>query len=357
MRSTRIWILSLVAAMAIAPALARVDFMPVEGGEFLLPVDTTPDGSMMLFTSLFGSGVWTYTADQGLAQIGTAACSGQPRMSTDGTVIVGNEKDAGGVCQAARYDGGGSWTLMGSEPGGLPCGTGVSSSYDTNNDTAVGLFWTAQLCRAIGGTWDVNAGIAGPRLDTTVPDRPTRGNAISDDGTVIGGWQDAPSGERNGVLWINGVQEYLVDTDGSLFGEVIGMNTDATVLWGTSYHYNGTGVGWLWVDGQGYTPMGRGGIGRNIQSVPLGASADGSVVIGITRDFDQFVEQGWIWSAKHGWQDFDDFLKGQAGRGWQIMIPTVISADGNVIGGRGINPNGQLASWIVNLKASGNPNN
>lgn len=115
------------------------------------------------------------------------------------------------VSAGCAFQRGTDWLPMGSEPGGLPCGSGVSSAYDTNNETAVGLFWRAQLCRAVGGTWDVAAGLAGPPLETTVPNRATRGNAINDDGANM--------------------------------GEAMGLTNDGTVMWGASYRFDGTAAG------------------------------------------------------------------------------------------------------------------
>jgi hypothetical protein len=277
-------------------------------------------------------------------------------MSSDGATIVAGTKNVDGKCEASRWDGGTDWTLMGSEPGALPCGSSLSSPYDTNNDTAVGLFWRAQICKAIGGTWDVVAGVAGPELTSTVPNRPTRGNAITDDGTIVGGWQDNTFGSRQAVLWVNGIQEYVTDDEGNLYGEIIGMNSDATVMWGTSYQYDGTGRGWLYREGE-FIPMGSGGIGRNIQSVPFAGSEDGSVIVGTTRDYDQFIETPWIWTAKKGYQTWEDFLKGQTGAGWQLVRGTVVSADGLRIAGDGLNPDGRFQAWILDLKASGKPGN
>ena len=292
-------------------------------------------------------------------KIGVGGCSGQLRMSADGSVIVGNLPDeVTGECQPHRYDGNGQWTAMGGEPGALPCGSGIASSYDTNNDTAVGLFWTAQLCRAIGGTWDVNAAMAGPRLDSTVPNRPTRGNGITQDGSVIVGWQDQETGFRTAAKWVNGVQEFILDNEGRLVGEALGVNSDGTVIYGAGYQGNvgGTGQGWLYREGEGMMPMGVGAVGRNIQSPVVDATEDGSTAIGITRNFDAFIQYGWIWNEQQGWQKFDDFLKGWGVRGWRDTIPSAISADGTVIGGYGINPDGAVQGFILLLKSQGNPN-
>ncbi len=358
MRGRNSWILALVVLMAAAPAFARVDFIPIEGGELLLPVDMTTDGSKVLVVGLFGSPVFTYTDDEGLVLIGNGGCSGgQARMSSDGSTIVSNEPDEDGFCQAARWDGGMDWTPMGSLPGALPCGppsSGISSAYDTNNDTAVGLFWQPQLCKAIGGTWDVVAGMATDPLASTVPDRPTRGNGITDDGSVVVGWQDNTFGSRQAVKWVNGVQEYILDNNGERVGEAIAVNGAGTAIIGTAFN-DPSGVfgkGWLWREGKGMIGLGVGSTG-NTQSVPIAVSADGNTVVGTTRDFFTFTQRGWIWTQKGGFQWLDDFLKGQNAAGWNIQAGSALSADGTRIGGWGFDPAGAIRGFIINLKATG----
>lgn len=345
-----LWIVGLVAMLAIAPAAARVDFIPIEGGVGCTPTDITADGSKLLLYC--GAGHFFWTASEGLVGIGGQYCSGIPKMSSDGTVVVSSVPDDDGICQAGKWLGGQDWLPMGTEPGGVPCGT-LSSAYDTNNDTAVGLFWRPQLCKAIGGTWDLATGTAGPILPSTVPNRPTRGNGITNDGMIVVGWQDDEFGNRNAVRWVNGVQEYILDTDGQVHGEALGVNSTGSVMWGASYRYNGVGQGWLYREGIGFEPMGRGGTGRNIQSPVLMASEDGSVVVGVTRDFDFFIQTGWIWTDKKGWSELNEFLKGQIAAGWNLDTPSVVSADGTIIAGRGFSPEGRTQAFIIDLKAKG----
>jgi hypothetical protein len=345
-------IMALVAAMAAAPAFAeRVIFRPL--GEDFIATDTTADGSQA--TALVIGGVGTWNETDGAVKIGNGCSGGQLKMSSDGSTIVGNERAADGKCEAARYDGTpGAWTTMGTAPGGLACGSGRSSSYDTNNDTAVGLFWTANLCRAIGGTWDVPAGIAGPELTSTVPNRPTRGNAITDDGSIVAGWQDAQTGFRQAARWVNGVQELITDDNGTVVGEVIAMNSTGTVMAGTGWQgdVGGTGQGWLWREGEGMIPMGVGGLGRNIQSVPIAVSEDGKTVVGLSRDFDNFIQIGWIWTEKGGWEQVEDFVKGGDAKGYTFLSATAVSADGSRIFGHSVGPNG-FEAYIIDRGSKG----
>jgi len=342
----------LVALLAIAPALAgRVDFKPIDGALGLTIVDFTADGSMAVMSGSFGGGAFIWTEDGGIVQIGSDGCSGQLRISDDGSTIVGTAKNPDGNCEAAMWDGS-DWQLLGGFPGGLPCGTFFSSTYDTNNDMAVGLGWLPQQCHALGATWDLNAGMFAGELASSVPNRPTRGNAISADSSIIGGWQDGITGFRQGAKWVNGTQELMTDDNGNMVGEILAMNGDASAIVGTGWSA-GDGRGWLWRAGQGMIPMGRGAIGRNIQTAPVGVTADGNTVVGIVRDFDQFIQDGFIWTDKHGYVDLDDFVKGKAAAGWDLQVAAAITADGSRMAGWGINPNGQLQGFIIDLGATG----
>lgn len=346
-------ILVLVTLVAVAPAVARVDFKPLPDSELLIPADFSADGSKMVVTTLFGAPYFLWTAETGLVEIGGGCGAGQPSISPDGSTIVGCVTDEEGIGEAAKWLGGQDWLPMGSEPGGVPCDFSLSSTFDNNGTTAVGLFWRAQVCRAIGGTWDLATGTAGPALESTSADRPTRGNAITDDGSIVFGWQDDDFG-RSAVKWVGGVQEPIVDANGGRYGEATGCNSDGSVLWGVGYRFDGTGRAWLQRNGE-FLPMGLGGINRSIQSYVSGASEDGSLVIGGSRDFGAGVQYGWVWTAKKGFSFLNDFLKGQIAAGWDLYAPSAVSRDGRYIAGYGLNPAGRLQAFLIDLRATGKP--
>lgn len=346
-------ILVLVILAAAAPAAARVDFKPLPDSELLVPADFSADGTKMVATTLFGAPYFLWTAETGFVEIGGGCGAGQPSISPDGGTIVGCVADDQGIGEAAKWLGGMDWLPMGSEPGGVPCDFSLSSTWDNNGTTAVGLFWRAQVCRAIGGTWDLSSGTAGPALESTSADRPTRGNAITDDGSIVFGWQDDDFG-RSAVKWVHGVQETIVDAAGARYGEVTGSNSDGSVFWGVGYRYDGTGRGWLHRNGE-FLPMGLGGVSRNIQSYVSGASEDGSIAIGGSRDFFAGLEFGWIWTAKKGFSLLNDFLKGQGAAGWDLFAPSAVSRDGRFIAGYGLNPEGRLQAFLIDLRATGKP--
>ena len=105
--------LALIALVAVSPAFARVDFTPIEGTVGIILVDSSDDGTQWVASGVFGGGTWTYNRTDGLTLIGTDGCSGQARISPDGTSVVSNARDENGKCNAARWDGGQNWTTMG----------------------------------------------------------------------------------------------------------------------------------------------------------------------------------------------------------------------------------------------------
>ncbi len=82
-------------------------------------------------------------------------------------------------------------------------------SYDVADDgTAVGLAWTDSFSIAKAYYYSPVDGVLDLPVDNTTS--ASRGNAISADGTVVGGWSDDPnSGFRRGVVWIDRIATYV----------------------------------------------------------------------------------------------------------------------------------------------------
>jgi len=359
-RSKNAWILALVVALAAAPAMARVDFTPIEGGEFLVPQDFADDGTLVL-VHYFGAPYFTWTKEGGLVNINGGCPVGSVQISDDGSVITGNIENVElGVCEAAKYLGNGEWQGMGNEPGGVNCDSSYSSVFGMSDDgsKAVGLFWTAQKCRAIGGTFDVAAGVATERLESSVPDRPTRGNAATFDGSTVVGWQDLESGQRVAAKWVNGVQELILSDNGEYNGEAIVVNDTGTAMAGVFYEFGPDQWAWSWREGRGFASFGQGsrtsqGGGGNIQTVPTAMSEDGSVVAGVVTNFTAFTRRAFVWSEDKGFRFLDDIVRGKTAAGWSLDAIGAMSEDGSVLAGYGVNPDGEVQAWVMDLQSSG----
>src|SRR5262249_41708252 len=153
--------------------------------------------SIVVGTGPFGIPNMYYTEADGASIIGAGCFNGLPAISGDGTTVLGCHIDAQQNENAAKWLGGTSWQDLGSEAGAVPCGTSLSGAYGVNQDgsLAVGLLWRAMVCHANAGYWDLINGRSAIVLPTLFDGPATRANAVNDDGSVIVGWQDQPTGE------------------------------------------------------------------------------------------------------------------------------------------------------------------
>jgi hypothetical protein len=83
----------------------------------------------------------------------------------------------------------------------------------------------------------------------------------------------------------------------------------------------------------------------------LFASADGSVVVGASADFDTLGLSVFVWTEATGMRDLLDILAEEVIelRGWELLWLDGLSADGHTLLGRAVNPRGRALSWLVIL--------
>ena len=88
-----------------------------------------------------------------------------------------------------------------------------------------------------------------------------------------------------------------------------------------------------------------------------GVSADGSVIVGFDRTYGKGPAEAFIWDEVNGKQCLFDILtkEGVNLEGWRLEEANHVSADGTVIVGIGINPDGNYEAWLVDLKAVPEP--
>jgi hypothetical protein len=85
----------------------------------LIPIDMSADGTKVVGSSYFGSPIFSWSKDGGIAQLGGGCTAGQVSISGDGSTIVGCVVDATGVQQAATWLGGTDWNPLGSVAGAV----------------------------------------------------------------------------------------------------------------------------------------------------------------------------------------------------------------------------------------------
>lgn len=306
--------------------------------------EMTSDGSTIVGASFFTGQSFYWNETEGIVWIGG---NGNPSISDDGSTIVGNTID-NGFETAAMWQGGTNWMPLGTL--GETCDAFASSAWGVNGDgsVVVGLGWVPN-CRAHGFRWDPINGMVD--LGSTVEGSSSRANDVSADGRVIVGWQDATDGFRQGAFWVDGVQTVLFDpTTGFPVGEAQAVNSDGTVIVG------GAGAGefgdqaWRWTEAGGVEAIGvLFGFGSSASAWDM--TEDGSIVIGFSGFFSR---DAFIWTEAAGMKKLGDFLEtaGVPGiGGWRLESALAMSDDGSIMSGFGVNPDGLLASWVLDTTA------
>ena len=324
-------------ALSMATTLHAATFEEVGANAFV--AGCSDDGSVVVGSA--NGQAFRWTTGGGFQSIGGFEASD---VSADGNVIVGTILD-GGIQRAAHWNETDTWTSLGDMPGGASCDAFLSSSWGTNEDGSVivGLGWVA-ACRAHGFRWDSGTGMVD--LGSTVTDRSSRANDVSDDGSVILGWQDGSTGFRQGARWIDGVQTLFYSLGDLEVGEAQAATPDGSIIVGGSTQ---TSEAWRWTGGAYVEPIGN-LPGFNFRSTAAAVSDDGSVVVGFAGfggDRDAF-----IWIEGQGMQKLDDYLVSigiMDAVGWDLATATGISADGTVIVGWGFDPGFALKGWRVDI--------
>jgi uncharacterized membrane protein len=91
-----------------------------------------------------------------------------------------------------------------------------------------------------------------------------------------------------------------------------------------------------------------------IESHALAVSADRNVVVGFIYSASGYEAS--FWDAAHGMRNLKSVLTTEFGldlTGWTLAEATGVSADGKVIVGHGVNPQGKREAWRAELPGSG----
>jgi uncharacterized membrane protein len=210
----------------------------------------------------------------------------------------------------------------------LPAGIDNVDVYDVSDDgSAVGLAWTDDFSVAKAYYYSSVDGVMDLPVDSTTS--ASRGNAISADGSVIGGWSDDPTtGFRRGVVWIDRVATYVQDADGNPVGEADGVSGNGQFVVGGQYAAGGC---WLFNVATGEVTQ--------IPTMPFafGVSDDGKVVVGASGFFDNPPRAAYIWTEAGGSQLLSDYMAArgiEVPAGWDFSGGlTAVSGDGSMVAG------------------------
>jgi uncharacterized membrane protein len=346
-RNLTLTTLSLAALSSLAAAQAPT-FIPLSG----VAQGVSTDCGIVVVGGSLGGQAYRWTPADGQVFIGGAGWSsaGNVSISRDGSMITATTTDASSIQRTSRWNGGTSWTQLAGL--GAMSGNSETSSWgiDADGGMVVGLAWVT-AGQAHAASW-TSGGITD--LGSTVANRSSRANRVSDDGTIVVGWQDRADGVRQGARWTNGVQSLFSWTDPSLgvlpLGEVMSLNGDASVLAGIN-QFNGDNQGWRWDASTGQITLlpNLPGQSSSNRAIPSGMNADGSVICG-SNGGNPLTRRAIVWMNNQP-NDLLDILNAQGTQGISGFTTlgscNAISRDGRVIVGYGHCPGGPTDSWIV----------
>ncbi|HEY1092816.1 MAG TPA: PEP-CTERM sorting domain-containing protein [Burkholderiaceae bacterium] len=323
-----------VPLLALVCTAAQAQFIQFSDSPIKGITGLSYDGSRAVGAGLPGeSQFYKWTADGGAVNLGATYYGGQASISADGNTILYNALNpATGYYEMTRAAwAGGPLTPMGSL-GGVGASTGqaeTSSSYQLSGDgqTGVGLAW---LSISSGHAMVSHNGVV-TDLGSSVPNRSTRANAVSYDGGVVGGWQDASWGFRQGAVWKNGQQYLMTTSEGYELGEVRAMSSDGNWAFGNGYDFGA----YRWSQATGTQLLGS--LWEGAYTAAFGASADGQVAVGASWGWDGPPTWGraFIWTAGGGMLDLTDYATGLGyDLGGAVLAgASTISGDGSTIAG------------------------
>jgi uncharacterized membrane protein len=206
-----------------------------------------------------------------------------------------------------------------------------------NGQFVVGNGWIS-AGNAHGMVWN-NGTVT--NLGSAFADRSSRADGVSNDGSLIGGYQDREDGYRSGSVWVNGVQVLLENSNGEPLGEVHAVSADGNWAVGGGGWYLG-GAAYRWNPGTGLEALDNPFAAEGLEMFATAVSDDGSVIVGVARDPMPWgaLDQGWVWTPSTGTMRMNDYLNAIGVSTTDILSnPLGISPDGRTIVGYGYDAN------------------
>lgn len=352
-------LVSVTAMMALAGAASAQTLMVLPSG--LLPSGATNGGTMIVGDNQNTGTYFLWDAVNGYTNIGgvtaSAGGAGNVKIASDGSRIAGTSPNPanGNQHEIAYYTPStGLWTHLGGIGGAS--GTSVSSNWgiSSGGQHIVGLGWiNAGTAHAV--SWSEGGTLTD--MGSTVTERSSRANAVSADGTVVAGWQDATDGFRQAAVWHNGVQTVITTPGGDAVGEAGVLSGDGVWVAG-----NGTGStgnqAWRWSADGGLETLGTLGLsGFNIRGAATGTNSDGSVIVGFERGLGLPTGgEGFYWTEATGMISLDDYFASlgiEAPNGLRYSLPLGVSDDGTTFYGYGRDDSSLQVGWVVTIPTPG----
>lgn len=179
---------------------------------------------------------------------------------------------------------------------------------------------------------------------------------------VSRGWRVVIGGSISGAVqvelatptrWVDGVPERIEAPEGLTTARATRVSTDGSAIIGYASDGHRATLGVLWREGT--PPVVIHGPRRDTAiTIPYALSADGSIVVGWSRDerYIGYIDRPWLWTDRTGTLDFNvlvDQLGGEFAH-WRIVHASQVTPDGRTMLGGGFH-NGQYESFVMTLPA------
>ena len=355
-------LLAASVATAIVPAANAGELFLLGLVPFSYATDASNDGRVVV--GYDPQSYWYWTRETGVVQlIGSTvppgnSVGGSANISADGrfmsvSTLQGKPLKAEGTIYDIQLS---EFAPIGND--GFHCDGERNSIWGMSNDKrySCGLMEQAQ-CNAIAYVRDETTGVR-TNLGTLYFYKPSRANAVSDNGGTVCGWNDDYVGWRQGAVWVRNAQGTYVQTNLASGG--FKMN-EAGVVSGTGQWVYGIGRSgfnsanvYRWSQATGLQQLGSSPV-PGATGYPVAANFDGTKVLCF------FGVQGssgsYLWTQENGYVSVAA-LAAQAGvtipDGWQLSLVLGMSDDAQTIVGTAFGPNG-TSPFVLDLRPTAQP--
>nr|WP_244646063.1 autotransporter domain-containing protein [Bradyrhizobium campsiandrae] len=285
-----------------------------------------------------------WTASTGMVALGIPTGRDTSRamgVSGDGTTFVGYGQLLNSGTGARAF----KWTSTTGfvDLGDLPGGHSNNFATATNADGSVIVGAAAAGCCTQAIRWTASTGM----VNLGVLPGATGGvaNGVSGDGSVVVGYSSTNEAFRwTAATGATGLG-FLPGSNNSLATSV---SANGSVVVGSSRNALGYDQAFRWTAATGMSAIGS--LPGAVFSQANAVNADGSVIVGTSGNVN-FNFQAYRWTQATGIQSIPAILSaaGYGPANWSLQTAQGVSADGTVIVGNGIDPNGKNEAWIAHI--------
>jgi autotransporter-associated beta strand protein/probable HAF family extracellular repeat protein len=299
------------------------------------PIGNNSNGSSQAFS-------WTASVMIGLGYLPGQDMSRALGVSADGSTVAGYGQllNSGTGALAFRWTPSTALVALGNLPGGPNDNFATAASAD--GSVIVGGAAAAGCCGAQAFRWTATTGMIG--LNNLPGATGAVANSVSADGSVVVGY----SSNNQAFRWTATTGSVgLGFLPGSISSQAIAVSANGAVVTGVSLDSTTRDQAFRWTTTTGMVAIGS--LSGAIFTTPRALNADGSVIVGTSGSGVNF--QPFRWTQTTGMQSIRDTLiaGGYGPAGWTLQTANGVSADGTVIAGNGIDPDGKNEAWIARI--------